>query len=108
MKAACYWLVPNLTAGLGPTKGRKLVEHFARIANIFKATLTELEATDIQTGFCTFPGNWAIDRTGLSGVGACGDRRDQLVSFDDPAYPQQLKQIYDPPLVLYLGAGILK
>jgi DNA processing protein len=24
------------------------------------------------------------------------------VCFDDPAYPQQLKQIYDPPLVLYL------
>src|SRR5712691_651254 len=25
-----------------------------------------------------------------------------VVCFDDPAYPQQLKQIYDPPLVLYL------
>jgi len=35
-------------------------------------------------------------------LGRTGEGRDQLVSCDDPAYPQQLKQIYDPPLVLYL------
>ena len=42
-----HWLALNLTPGLGPTKGRKPVEHFGGIANIFKATLTELEATGI-------------------------------------------------------------
>lgn len=48
-EASLHWLALNLTPGLGPTKARKLVEHFGGVANIFKATLTELEATGIQT-----------------------------------------------------------
>ena len=35
-----------------------------------------------------------LGRTAKAGI--------SLVSCDDPAYLQQLKQIYDPPLVLYL------
>jgi len=46
-EGSLHWLALNLTPGLGPTKGRKPVEHFGGIANIFKATLTELEATGI-------------------------------------------------------------
>jgi DNA processing protein len=30
----------------------------------------------------------------------------QLVSLDDPAYPARLKQIYDPPLILYVRGAI--
>jgi predicted Rossmann fold nucleotide-binding protein DprA/Smf involved in DNA uptake len=48
-EVSLHWLALNLTPGLGATKGRKLVEHFGGVAHIFKATLTELEATGIQT-----------------------------------------------------------
>ncbi len=48
-ETSLHWLALNLTPGLGPTKARKLVEHFGGIKNVFKATLTELEATGIQT-----------------------------------------------------------
>src|SRR5260370_16744989 len=39
-----YWLALSLTPGLGPTRGRKLAEHFPKIEDIFHASLTELEA----------------------------------------------------------------
>ena len=48
-EGSLHRLALNLTPGLGPTKGRKLVEHFGAIAIIFKATLIELERTGIQT-----------------------------------------------------------
>src|SRR5579872_1678121 len=41
------WLALCLTAGLGPTKSRKLLEHFGSVERIFQAPLTELEATGI-------------------------------------------------------------
>jgi hypothetical protein len=40
-----YWLAISLTPGLGPTRGRKLVQHFGTPDAIFQAPLTELEAT---------------------------------------------------------------
>jgi DNA processing protein len=42
------WLALSLTPGLGPTKARKLVEHFGSPEAVFRASLTELESTGIQ------------------------------------------------------------
>jgi predicted Rossmann fold nucleotide-binding protein DprA/Smf involved in DNA uptake len=42
------WLAISLTSGLGPTKARKLVEHFGGVEAVFHASLTELESTGIQ------------------------------------------------------------
>jgi predicted Rossmann fold nucleotide-binding protein DprA/Smf involved in DNA uptake len=42
------WLAISLTPGLGPTKARKLVEHFGSAEAVFQASLTELESTGMQ------------------------------------------------------------
>jgi DNA processing protein len=42
------WLALALTPGLGPTRGRRLAEQFGGAQNVFKASLTELEAAGIQ------------------------------------------------------------
>ena len=42
------WLAISLTPGLGPTKARKLVEHFGSAEAVFHASLTDLESTGIQ------------------------------------------------------------
>ena len=42
------WLAISLTPGLGPTKARKLVEHFGSAEAVFHASLTELESTGMQ------------------------------------------------------------
>jgi excinuclease UvrABC nuclease subunit len=41
------WLALSLTEGLGPKRGRTLVEHLGGVENVFKASLTELEAAGI-------------------------------------------------------------
>ena len=38
----------SLTQGLGPTRAKKLVEHFGSPGRLLTASLTELEATGMQ------------------------------------------------------------
>jgi DNA processing protein len=103
---ALYWLGLTLTEGLGPKRGRSLVEHFGSVRNVFRASLTELEAAGIRavsaqslaTGRSTELAQDELARATSAGV--------SVVCLDDPSYPTQLKQIYDPPLVLYVRGSV--
>ncbi len=96
------WLAISLTPGLGPTKARKLVEHFGSAEAVFHASLTELESTGMQavsaqsiaTGKSAELAREEIARAAAAGV--------TMVSLEDACYPSRLKEIYDPPLVLYV------
>ncbi len=96
------WLAISLTPGLGPTKARKLVEHFGSAEGVFRASLTELESTGIQavsaqsiaTGKSAELAREEIARAAGAGV--------TVLSLEDSCYPARLKEIYDPPLVLYV------
>ena len=96
------WLAVALTPGLGPTKARRLVEFFGGIAGVFAASLTELEASGLHassaqslaTGRSIELAHDEIIRANSAGA--------RIISLEDPTYPTQLKQIYDPPLVLYV------
>jgi DNA processing protein len=96
------WLAIALTPGLGPTKARKLVEHFGGTEAVFHASLTELESTGIQavsaqsiaTGKSAELAREEIARATAAGV--------TVISGEDSCYPPRLKEIYDPPLVLYV------
>jgi DNA processing protein len=94
------WLAISLTPGLGPTRARKLVEHFGSAEAVLRASLTELESTGIQavsaqslaTGKSAELAREEIARAAAADV--------TMVSLDDPSYPPRLKEIYDPPPVL--------
>ena len=91
------WLAIPLTQGLGPTKARKLVEHFGSAKAVFHASLTELESTGIQavSAHSIATGKSAeLARDATAGV--------TVLSGEDLCYPSRLKEIYDPPLVLYV------
>ena len=96
------WLALSLTPGLGPTRTRHLVEHLGGIAAVFRASLTELEATgllavsaqSIATGK-----SWEFAQEESAKAAAAGVN---ILSLDDSTYPLRLKEIYDPPLVLYV------
>jgi DNA processing protein len=100
------WLAISLTPGLGPTKSRKLVEHFGSVEAVLRASLTELESTGIQavsaqslaTGKSGELAREAIAQAAAAGV--------TLISVDDPFYPPRLKEIYDPPLILYVRGNV--
>jgi len=101
-RATVQWLALTLTPGLGPTKARKVIELFGSIENVFAASLTELEAAGLNASSAQALGTGRaleLAQNELIRANAAGAR---LIALDDQLYPAQLKQIYDPPLVLYL------
>jgi DNA processing protein len=100
------WLALGLTPGLGPTRARRLVEHFGSVAALFRASLTELEATGLLAVSAQSLGTGKSLELAQEEVAKAMAARVHVVSLDDPAYPPRLKQIYDPPLVLYVRGDV--
>ena len=97
-----YWLALALTPALGPTRIRKLIERFERAENVFQASLTELEATGLPAAAAQSVALGKSlqaaeeERVKAEAAGA------QIVCVADERYPERLKEIYDPPAVLYV------
>lgn len=99
---ALRWLALALTPSLGASRCRRLVEHFGTPAAVFSASLTELEAVGLAAAAAQAIAlgkslQQAQDETARAA--AAGAR---IIAFGDPEYPPRLKQIYDPPVVLYV------
>ncbi|HTA25755.1 MAG TPA: DNA-processing protein DprA [Terriglobales bacterium] len=96
------WLALALTPGLGPTRGRRLVEFFGSINAVFQASLTELEATGVRAVSAQSLGTGRSLELAQDELACAAAANVKVISLDDSAYPSQLKQIYDPPLILYV------
>ncbi|HET6936402.1 MAG TPA: DNA-processing protein DprA [Candidatus Angelobacter sp.] len=101
-----YWLALSLTPGLGPTRGRKLAEHFDKVEDVFQASLTELEALNLQAqsaqhialGKSLEMAHEEFARAAAAGV--------EILSPADSRWPARLSEIYDPPLILYVRGNV--
>ena len=91
-----------MTPGLGPTRARKLVEHFGSAEAVFRASLTELESTGIQAVSAQSLATGKSAELAREEIARAAAVDVTLLSFDDASYPPRLKEIYDPPLVLYV------
>jgi DNA processing protein len=96
------WLALALAPGLGPRLAGKLLERLRTPEAVFSAALTELEA-------CGLPAAVAQEihsRKPLGSAEAEWNKVNQLgcrlISLRDDEYPSRLKQIYDPPILLYV------
>lgn len=96
------WLAISLTPGLGPTRSRKLIEHFGGVEAVLRASLTELEGAGIQAVSAQALATGKSGELAREAIARAAADNTALVSMDDPAYPSRLKEIYDPPLVLYV------
>jgi len=102
------WLALALAPALGPRRVIDAVKLLGRASRLFEATLTDLEGLGLpgHTAQFVFDGKarkaaeeeWAR----IAALGA------QLVTFGCHGYPEQLREIYDPPPVLWVrGAAEL-
>ena len=105
-QSASYWLALALTQGLGPTRIRKLVEHFGSAERVFQASLTELEATGmpvVSAQSLATGKSLELAQQECAKAAECGAK---IIALDDPAYPARLKEIYDPPVVLFVRGSV--
>src|SRR5215467_14401528 len=97
-----YWLALSLTPGLGPTRGRKLRERFGAVQDIFHASLTELEAENLQAQSAQHIALGKSLELAYDEMAKAVAAEAKVICRDDEAWPARLSEIYDPPLVLYV------
>jgi len=100
-ETSMQWLALALTPGLGPTKARRVLEFFGGVQALFRASLTELEAAGLRAISAQSLGTGRSMELAQDEWAKAAAADARIIALDDPAYPEQLKQIYDPPLILY-------
>ena len=89
-----------------PKKTVALVDHFGSPDDVFRASAEELAAVDgisLRTAerFCEVA-SAPVDRE----LEALEKLKAKVVTYKDPDYPANLRQIYDPPVVLFMRGEI--
>jgi DNA processing protein len=100
------WLALALTPGLGARMAGKLLGEFGSPEAIFNASLTALEAQRLPAAVAQEihqkrPLSLAAKELAQVQVLGC-----RLVTWDEPLYPARLREIYDPPPLLYVRGNI--
>jgi len=95
------WVALNMVRGIGPRLANQLLREFGSPANVFSASRKALEKQglkletilELHAGEVLARAGAEIERLEPLGI--------ELVTLDDPRYPSLLREIHDPPLVLY-------
>ena len=104
-----YWLALNLTPGIGSTLMRRLLDRFNTPEAVFHAPMKELSkieglgekvVQEIRKG----PLEKVVERE-LSLLREVGGR---VITLKDEEYPKRLRDIYDPPALLYVRGELKK
>ena len=96
------WLALALTPGVGPRRLLRAVERCGCAARVLHLPLTELEALQLPAQSAQFIASGEAGHAAdqelekLAGTGA------SLVTYHDDAYPERLREIYDPPGLLWV------
>jgi DNA processing protein len=97
----------NLIDGIGPVRARLLLEHFADPVAILKAGAAQLQrVNNIGPETAAAIAGWekSIDLKGeMQRIEQFGCH---IVIPSDETYPELLKHIYDPPIVLYVKGAL--
>ena len=103
LEAKKYWIALNMVPGVGPITYRKLLNAFGTPEQVLAASAHQLH---------TIPGisgkvvqhllNFGFPDRVKRELEAIEQQRISLLTWDDQAYPESLKTIFDPPPVLYL------
>ena len=101
-----YWLALSLTPGLGPTRGRKLVEHFKNPQEVFHAPLTELEAVGLHAHSAQSIALGKSLELASEEFAKASVEKVAVLTKEDAQWPTRLSEIYDPPLVLYVRGNV--
>jgi DNA processing protein len=96
------WLALALAPGLGARLAAKLLRTFGSPEEVFRASLTELEACKLKSETAQAIASQKPLQDAEKELAAVRKLGCQLVHWEEEAYPPLLKQIYDPPVLLYV------
>ncbi len=96
------WIALNMTPGVGPRIAARLLEHFGAASAVFDAPRSELERLRLpEETVASIVARDQHQRAELE-IERVRSLGGDILVLDDGAYPALLREIHDPPLVLYV------
>lgn len=98
----------NLIEHVGPVRVRQLLEHFGDAPAILRAPRQHLlQVRNIGEETADAIASWEKSIDLGAELKRIADFGCRVITQTDPEYPELLKQIYDPPIVLYVKGELL-
>jgi DNA processing protein len=101
-----HWLALRVTPGLGTRKAGQLIEIFRTPQAVFRASRSELEASGVAPGVAQSIASGCGFEDAVTQQQRRAEAGATLVTITDPRYPPRLRDIYDPPPVLFVRGRI--
>ncbi len=105
-EALVYWLGLARVEGLGVRSAHKLTDRFGSPQAAYMASLTELETTGLPAPVCQAIFAQSGLKEAEKEIEAATKLNCSLLTYSSEGYPPLLRQIADPPLVLYVRGDV--
>ncbi len=96
------WIALNMTPGVGPRAATKLLERFGSAESVFSATRMELEALRLRPEAVESIMARELFERAAAEILRVRSLGADLLLLDDGVYPALLREIFDPPITLYV------
>ncbi len=101
-----HWLALRLVPGLGTRVALRLVEALGSALDVFRASSTELEALGVSSHVVRNIAAGTVYEEAIREAERARQLGISFLTFRSSDYPQLLKEIFDPPLLLYAQGNI--
>ena len=100
------WLALHLVPGMGPVTCHKLADYFGGPDKVLSATIPDLAAVcrlrpESMSALST-AGRQTLKTLANDEIDKAAENNISIIACDDPLYPPLLKNIHDPPVILYV------
>jgi DNA processing protein len=96
------WIALNMTPGIGPRAAARLLERFGSAEAVFNATRSELEQLRLRPeAIESIRARDLHERAGAE-IERVRELGADILLLDDGVYPALLREIFDPPITLYV------
>ena len=100
------WLAMALTPALGPKRILDAMNQLEAPGQLFALPLTALEAMKLPAESAQFIFDGKARRVAEEELALVAAQGAMILTFSCPAYPERLKEIYDPPPVLWVRGDV--
>jgi DNA processing protein len=96
------WIALNMTPGIGPRSAAMLLERFGSAEAVFNASRAELEALRLRAETIESIAARDLLETAAQEIERVRALDADVLLLDDGTYPSLLREIFDPPITLYV------
>jgi DNA processing protein len=104
--AKMAWMALTLTPGMGPTRIWKAMGRLGAAERLFEASLTELEGLGMPAAAVQYVFEGKARTAAEDEMKRTVEAGGSVLTPEDSEYPERLREIYDPPAVLWIRGDV--